>query len=96
MDMFTDIYEVYRYAIQRLGKGVYFFYDKETGSSSSFEIREEILAGQKSRLFIEEDSSRIYIDSDHFAGYISGLELVGVTQMGIPYLKPNYVPLKFS
>jgi hypothetical protein len=96
MDMTTDIYEVYRQTIIRLGRGIYFFYDNDTGSSYSFDIRPESLAGQKARLFIEEDSSRIYIDSPDFVGYIKGLNLVGVVQMGIPYFKPNYVPLNFS
>lgn len=96
MNTMTDVSEVYRNAIERMGEGVYFFYDSETGKSYDMEVKCEKLGRESHRLYITEDSSRIYVNSPDFAGYIKELELVGVVQLGIPYTKPSYVPLNFS
>lgn len=96
MDTMTDIGEVYRNAIERMGEGVYFLYDPETGKSYDMEVKYETLGREVPRLYIREESSRVYVKSPDFTNYISGLELVGVVQLGIPYTKPNYIPLNFS
>jgi hypothetical protein len=94
-----DINDIYRHAINRLGEGVYFVYNKETGKTYALNVKAEKLSGQPTRLYIEEGNAhlvRFYIDNPDFSDYISGLELVGVVQLGIPYNKPNYIPLNFS
>ena len=89
-----DTNELYRHAIERLGEGVYFCYAPENGKSYSVEIKREDQEG-KNRFYTVDGDIRIYTDTADFEGYIRGLDIVGVVQLGIPYNKPSYVPLNF-